>query len=419
VGRRTHALLAAYALFCFCFLGWAQLATLDIVSLAAGEVIPSTRVKRIQHLEGGIVREILVREGDQVRRGQPLVTLERTMQGSSVEEIRVRIAGLEADEARLVAEAEGFETPRFPPGLERDFPDVVGSAVKLFEASRERLENEAAAKREEIVQLANDVDKTTASLTNNRKAYELIQKELAISESLLKDELTSELQHLRLQRAATKLRSSIQEDEAALGRARAALDEGRRNLEHVGNRFREQARDELMRTRRDLGEFRERLKKYADTLKRTTVRAPEGGVVKALYALAPGEVVKPGETIMILVPTQDLLVIEAHLPLQEVGFVHAGQGATIRLASPDARRYGELRGKVTAVSPDAFTDEQGRAYYTIRLATERAFFEKDGNRYDLYPGMTVLAYVHTGMRTVLEYILSPYFLDSPGHLGAS
>ncbi|MBG0777260.1 MAG: HlyD family type I secretion periplasmic adaptor subunit [Desulfovibrionaceae bacterium] len=395
-------LLAMTALFCV----WAWYGEIDVVSTVDGEVVPSGKVKPVDHLEGGIVREILVREGDTVRRDQPLVVLEETIQGSSLQEVQVRMDSLAVEAARLEAEAEG-RAPEFPPDVAERRPDLVTQAMKLYGVRQSRLRNELAGQRADIEARTKDIEKISARLSNSRDALTLLEKELAISVELRKENLTTEVKHLQLLREAANLRGRIGEDQAALARARAALQEGREKLTRLTSVFGEDARDEHKKVVQELDEFRQRERKYSDSLERTVIRSPVDGVVKALAVASPGEVVKPGGTLLEVVPSDERLVIQAHLPIQDIGYVQKGQRAIVKLPTRDARRFGQLDGVVDNISPDTFTNEQGRTYYAVRIVTTKDVFEGRGATYRLYPGMKLLAYIHTGKRTVWESVFSP------------
>lgn len=203
--------------------------------------------------------------------------------------------------------------------------------------------------------------------------------------------------------------SRIEEDKAALSRARSAEAEAGEKVDLIRNGFLEEVQEDLRRARRELLEFNQRLRKMSDSLDRTVVRSPADGIVKSLYVTGEGEVVRPGMTILDIVPVGDKLVIEAHLPLGDVGYVQAGQPAIIRLATGDARMFGSLDGVVRRISPDAITRNEEGTYYRVLVETGSDRFEKQGRRYQLYPGMRVMVGIKTGQRTVLEYLLYPYF----------
>ncbi len=390
------------------FLLWSAVGPLDIVSTAGGQVAPSTQVKSVQHLEGGIVQEINVRDGDTVREGQPLVVLEPTAQGSTVEELEVRINGLIAEVARLEAEAEGRPEPAFPADLAARNPELVRQSLELFKARRQRLATDMSAQRENIVQAEQAIRETRAQLEANRKALGHIREQLKISDQLLAEGLTPRTKHLALMREESMVTGKVEQDQATLPKAESSLVEARERLKKIEQSFRAEAGEDLNKKRRDLEEFSQRLRKYADTLTRTVIRSPVDGVVKKVHVATVGGVVRAGDSVVEIVPSEDRLIIEAHLPISDVGYVQAGQKAMITLASRDAGRYGRIHGTVVHVSPDAFADERGRTFYAVRIETTEDSFSRGNFRYRLTPGMQVIAYIHTGERTVLEYLLDPF-----------
>lgn len=392
----------------FFFLAWAAVAKLDVVSTASGQVIPSSKVKSVQHLEGGIILEIKVREGDSVTAGQPLVVLEKTVQGASVEELGVRINALKAEVARLEALATGKAKPAFPEGLEKTHPELVRETMDFFNSSVLRLENDMAGQRENIVQRKQDISEIQARLRNTSKSLKLVRDQIRLSAELLKDNLTTEFQHLAFLREESSLLNKIEQDRAALPRARSSLAEARRKLDGIETEFREKAKKDLLDSRQELEEFSQRMRKFKDSLQRTIIRSPVDGVVKRLHFVTIGGVVRAGDTIVDVVPSSDRLVVEAHLPISDIGYVQVGQDAVVKLASADAARFGKLEGEVVHVSPDTFVTPEGATYYSVRIETAGDSFSHGDFDYKLIPGMLVVAYIHTGRRTVLEYILDPF-----------
>jgi adhesin transport system membrane fusion protein len=459
--RNTKVFFYLCAGFCISFFVWASFSPLDIVSDAVGEVIPSSRVKRIQHLEGGIVRKIVVREGDLVEVGQPLIELETTASDSTVEELNVRVSSLTAEITRLEAESHWFDvggdeaaqaeaadtnatwpegsgveplaTPAvdkadapevagmglrldpfsveiaFPEQLLRDAPGMADQARQLYEARRERFVNDLNAQREKIKQREQDVQEIFVRIRNQKQNLVYVREQIAISEELLKDKLTTRYKHLGFLKEESNLVSRIQEDDAALARARSALVAARDSLDQIFNSFHEEVQETLRKSRRELLEFSQRLRKMSDSLDRTVIRSPANGIVKSIYIMGEGEVVQPGMTVLDIVPAGDKLIIEAHLALGDIGYVQVGQSATVKLATGDARMFGHLEGTVSTISPDAITKEDVGTYYKVLVETENDRFEKDGRRYQLYPGMRVLVGIKTGERTVMEYLVYPYF----------
>lgn len=407
-GASTHVFMFLCSMLCIAFGAWAWFGKLDIVSMADGKVVPSSKVKSIQHLEGGIVREILVREGDSVTSGQPLMILEETASGSEVDEVRVRIHTLQADVARLRAAAGETQKPEFPQELLQHNPDLVRQTRDLYDAQIRKRDSERTGKTEIIQQRTQDISVLETRIRSSIESLELLDKQVEISKSLLADNLTTEYKHLSFLREATALRSKIDEDKAALRKARSALKEAQEELEKIDHTFRETHREKLKESRRELDQLLERVKKFSDSFQRTTIRSPVDGIVKTLYVVTREGVVKPGMTVMDIVPASDRLVVESRLPVRDIGYVQPGQKAMVKLASRDAFRFGNLEGTVVHVSPDAYLTEQGPSFYTVRIETERDYFEKDNLQYKLYPGVQVLTYIHTGWRTVFEYLMDPF-----------
>ena len=436
VDKTTKVLFYLCAGFCISFFVWAAVSPLDIVSDAIGEVIPSSRVKRIQHLEGGIVRKINVREGDTVEVGQPLIELEATASDSTVEELNVRTSSLITEIERLEAESRWFDDPKavtdenkddkseapltlyvdpysvelvFPQEVLSKSPDLALHARELYQTRRDRLVNDINAQREKIKQRTQDVKEISARIRNQRKNLTYVREQVEISEELLKDKLTSRYKHLSFLKEESSLVSRIEEDKAALARSKSMLTAANERLDQIYNTFHEEVQESLRKSRRELLEFSQRLRKMSDSLNRTVIRSPANGIVKSIYIRGEGEVVQPGMTILDIVPAGDKLVIEAHLALGDIGYVQPGQPATVKLATGDARMFGNLDGIVTHISPDAITKPEEGTFYRVLVETEIDRFERDGRRYQLYPGMRVLVGIKTGERTVMEYLLYPYF----------
>jgi len=404
----THLFLLLCVIACVAFGLWAWKSSLAVVSVAEGEVVPASQVKTIQHLEGGIVREIKVREGDRVKTGQSMIVLESTASGADVGELRTRIVGLQIEIARLEAAASNADQPEFPVKLVKSHPRLIGEATQLFASRKHRLNDEFASQQAIIAQRQQDMQEITARIRNLRNSLKLQKEQIGISEDLLKEQLSNRYKHLDLLKEATRLSGAIEQDKVALQRAGSALKQASANRDGIRSKFAEDARSKLDTARRQLEEFTPRPSKFEDSLKRTVLRSPVDGVVKTLHVVTIGGVVRAGDPVIDVVQEGDRLIIEAKLKTQDIGYVRAEQSARITLASSDAMRFDNLEGKVLAVSPDTITGQDGQPYYKVRIETARNHFRRGANRYDLFPGMQVLASIHTGERTVMEYILDPF-----------
>ena len=388
---------------------WAFFGRLAMVSNAVGQVVPRTRVKAVQHLEGGIIADILVEEGEHVVKDQALVRLDPVKTSSELDELSARLVGLQIDIHRLSAELEGAEKIDLPPALVARAPQLAISAQALFESRKRRLANDLYIQKSLIEQRQQRLRELEIGTANSRKALELISAQVDISDNLMKKELTNRLQHLELLRQQQALRGQLEADQAAMPRIEAALRESQEQLKLIRETFLGEARQEFVEVERSNDELSQRLLKYRYAKERIVLRSPVDGIVKTLAVATSGGVIQPGQTVVEIVPLGVELVIEARLPLQDIGYVHPGQSVRVTLNSPIARDYGHIDGTVDAISPDASVDEEGRAFYRVRVITTSSRFEMGGHAYQLYPGMEVLCSILVGTRTVAEYLLGPWF----------
>lgn len=412
ISRQTHLFLFTLIGAVVAFSVWAVVGRLDVVSFAVGDVVPSSQVKTVQHLEGGIVAAIMVREGDRVKAGQPLVAMESTSSGADVEELKVRMASLTADVARLEAEVSGGDIA-FPDGFVDANVGLARQTRALFSSRRVQFENDMASQTALMNQRLRESDEIKARLANTREKLKLLQEQVAISIELLKDDLTNRMLHLNLLKEVANLDGMISEDKAALNRLASAYEQERLNKDGIEGRFRIEARQALDEKRRSLEEFTNRMRKFADSFKRSTLVSPVEGVVMNLHVVTEGGVIQPGDAVVDIVPVGDAMVVEAKLAPQDVGYVHPGQIARIRLASADGSRFNPLEGTVSHVSPDTVETRDGTTFYKVRIKTQNDYFENDGQRYQMVPGVQVMCSIVTGTRSVMEYIASP-FLGSFG-----
>jgi membrane fusion protein, adhesin transport system len=407
LSRLSHLLFVLVVLMCTGFVSWAYYGELDIVSVADGQVIPTGKIRHIQHFEGGIIQLINIREGDEVTAGQPLIELEQIRSGASLEEIQMRINALTIDIIRYTAMIKDQPQLTFPQDIEQSHPRLVKDAKNLFSAHKdsvqskiEKLNNIVDQKKQRIKTIASD-------LKNKQQRLPLLEEQLALSEELLSDNLTTRYKHLEIMRHAKEIEGSIQNNMSALIEAEHALKETQANLKEVVYSFKEEATEQLKKATQELNEFTVRMKKFEDTLHKTVIRSPINGVVKKLYLVTIGGVIKPGDTIAAIVPSEERLIVEAHLPISDIGYVQKNQPVFLQLPTADARKYGKLPGKVVNISPDTFTDQNRRTFYNILIESEHNHFQSGDQKHKLYPGMKLTAFIHIGNRTVLEYLLDP------------
>ena len=410
-GPLTHLLFLLCIVLSGSFVYWATVAKLDIVSVAPGRVVPSGRIKEVQHLEGGIIEEIRVEEGDTVTEGDTLLVLQGVSSDATVAELDVRIAALRIDLLRLEAMSKSEDSFEIAAELKQNYPDLVEQSSQLLKVKRERYEAGLAAQDENIAQRKRDIEQIKERIAGNSESLNLLRKQIAISEKLIEDKLTTEYEHLQFLREESQLKTALLEDKSNQAKAKSALREAEDNKRHYNNSYWVEIQEERRKAQQQLNEFSHRMKKFSDNLSRTSIKAPVDGIVKTLYVDTRGGVIAPGRTIMDIVPTGDSLVVEAQLSIEDITSVKPGQDAVVKLASRNARRVGKISGQVVHISPDALATDQGLTYYATRIKTDKDYFIWGEERYQLIPGMGVAVFIHTGKRTVLEYLLDP-FIDS-------
>ena len=382
---------------------WASIAEIDEVVRGQGKVIPAQKTQLVQSLDGGTVREILVKEGDRVERGDLLVTIDPTRSMSNLRENQVKRQALRAEVARL--EALTSEEPlTFPPELEREAPEVVAQERQLYQSSRRELEEQLSIHRQKLEQRRQDLREAQAARTQHARALNLVRRELRVTRPLLNSGAVSEIDIIRLEREEANSLGEMSRAEAAITRAESAIEEATGRIEEVRlntfNRWRTELADASARLDA-LGEAQVGL---VDKVEQTRVRAPMAGVVQRLFVNTTGGVVGPGREILEITPSDDRLLIEARINPRDIAFLRPGLPAKVKFSAYDFTQYGGLDATLTHISSDTITDEDGNTFYLVRLETREAGFSPE---HPILPGMMAEVDVLTGKKTVMEYLLKP------------
>lgn len=405
--RASQAMAFAVIAFVAALGGWSYFAKLDRVTSAEGEVVPSAQVQTIETLEGGIVSDILVEEGQLVTHGQPIMELEAVADDADIGELSVRLAALTMNVSRLDAELRGAESFEAPESIARNNRDIAKQAEALFRSRKVRRELDIKAQEHVVRQREQAIVEIDTQIKTTSRQIGIVREQVKISEGLLSEELTNRMLHLDIVSSLAQLEAAFAQAKAGKRTAEAALDEARTQMELIVSTYEEEARSELEAVTQELRELGNRMGKLQNTRDRRVLRSPMDGTVKALSTFSRGAVVGPGEVVAEVVPKDDAFIIEALLSVSEIGFVQPGMEARVRLATQDAFRFGALTATIQSVSPDSFTNDDGRAFYKMRLSTREKAFPGDKQDYELVPGVQVNASVLLGKRTVLEYLAEP------------
>ncbi|MEC5127655.1 HlyD family type I secretion periplasmic adaptor subunit [Verrucomicrobiales bacterium BCK34] len=365
--RGANFLLVAVAASIISLVVWANYAQLDEVTKGQGKVIPSSSIQTVQNLEGGIVSEILISEGDRVSKGDILVRLDDTLRNSSYRENLSKAQAFEAELARLVAEGKGYDEILFPENISEKRPDLVAREISLFNKRRaERVEQQEIFLR----------------------SLKLASEELTMTIPLVQKRIVSKVEQLRLEREVNEIEGKLQE---LLGG------------------FQQESMERYNAIKAELEGLNEAIHGRQDTVDRALVRSPVEGVVNKLYVATIGGVIQGGEPIADIVPDDDSLLIEAKIRPQDIAFLRPDQEATLKFTAYDFSLYGGLKGKLEHISADTIEDEIDKEhYYMIKVRNENGKLIKDGEELPVIPGMVVEVDILTGQRTVLQYLTKPF-----------
>ncbi len=385
---------------------WANFATLDEVAIATGEVVPAGRIKVVQHLEGGIIQEIYVTEGDTVRAGQTLLQLDLASGGTNQEELLVRLDSERLVKARLEAEADGTDLT-FPEEVASRRPAIVAAQRQAFDARQRELSSTLQVMREQVKQRELEVEELTARARAVESNFNLASERFKMSKSLLSEGLTARMEHLELEAEVENLQGEMGSLKPAMPKAQAAVEEARQRLQEAESRFRREAQDQLGKIEENIARIGELLSDATEQGIRAEIKSSIDGVVKNMRYNSIGNVVQPGEPIMELVPTGDQLVVEAKLNPVDRGYVTEGQDATVKISTYDFTRYGGLEGSVIRVAPDSSTDENGAPYFRVVVQTDKNFLGVVEGDLPITPGMQATVDIHTGEKSVMDYLVKP------------
>ena len=383
---------------------WAWVAEFDEVVIAQGEVVPRGQVKTVQHLEGGIIDDLLVVEGDRVTVGDPLILLDPTRVGATVEALRAELDGLQLRRARLIGETRG-EEPDYPRAAGERLPAVLAAERRSHADRQAQLASSLAVVREQIRQRDLEVRETEALLEGLRETLEVNRERLELSASLLVDDLTPRMEHLQIEERVEELKSGVAQTEAALPRASAALAEAQEREREAGHDFRRLASEQLAETEVEIASRQEMLVAARDQAQRSAILAPIDGVVQNMRHHTVGGVIRPGEPIMDLVPANDRLLIEAQVDPRDIGHIETGMRATVKITAYDFIRYGGLDATVVRVAADANRDDTGWHYFRVAVETDRTALGDAA--LPIIPGMLATVDIHTGTRRVSSYLAGP------------
>lgn len=412
-GLRSTVLLGGILVLLFFggLMGWAAFAPLGSAAIASGTVMVDSNRRTIKHLEGGIVGEILVRDGDSVSVGQTLIRLDDTQAKANEDLLRGRLISALTLRARLEAERDGSGFVYSPdevisaPG--KDLRDMMDAQMRIFAARRESIEGQSAILEQQTRQFDEEIAGLRSEIASQTRQLQLIDQEIADLSGLVAKGLAQKPRLLALQREQAEIEGRRSQNRAAIARAEQSIGEARLRITELRTGMTSEVVQELREVQAEIYDINERMRAAEDVMRRTDIVSPIDGVVVGLAVHTRGGVIAPGEPLLDIVPRDDRLIVEAKIDPSDIDVVHAGLEAQVRLTSFKQRNLAPLDGRVTKVSADSFADERsGLSYYLARIEITSDIAEALGGA-ELYPGMPAEVMISTGERTALDYFLKP------------
>jgi adhesin transport system membrane fusion protein len=388
------------------FLVWASVTEIDELARGEGKVIPSGKTQIIQNLEGGIIKEILVQEGDPVKKGDILIRISNRESFSSLEEAQTTYNELYARSLRLRNEARN-KPFKIDPKADANLKAYLQNELELYRTNQKQLTNRIDIYRAQSKQKSSELEEARHRLTALKESYRLLKREIEIKEPLVRQGIESEVDFLKLKREATALLGDYRSTEASLPRLRNAIVEIKNKIIEEQLNYQKNAQLEYTKLVAELERTRSMQHSFKDQVVRTEVRSPVNGTIKQVFVNTIGGVIRPGMDLLEIVPTDETLLIEAKVTPSDIAFIHPDQRATIRFTAYDYSIYGSLEGHVTHISADSIVDEEGESYYLIKVRADTSYLTRNGKKYYIIPGMIAGVDIFTGQKTVLDYLVKP------------
>lgn len=382
---------------------WASIAELDEVTRGQARVVPSTQLQVIQSFDGGVVTDILVREGDLVQPGQTLVRIDPVRFEATLRESQAELLSLTATAARLNALIDDVPL-ELPPQIQQDAPELAMRESRLYQSVRDELTERKLSANERLNQRSEELSEARARRSQLVRRLESVRNELAINRTLIASRAVAEVDILRLEREVSSLEGDLDQVDAQIRRLTSAQSEAELAVNELESNARLEWQRTLAETENRLASVQEQLAGRADRVRLTEILAPVRGIVQRLHVSTRGGVIQPGREVLDLVPIDDQLIVEARIAPQDIAFLRLGQPAVVKMSAYDFNIFGGFPGEVVHISADSILQDNGDSFYLVRIEIERT---ERTQELEILPGMTAQVDILTGKRTVLDYLLKP------------
>lgn len=403
----TRLMLWISAIVIIWLIAWAYYAEIDALTRGQGKIIPSHQIQVIQNLEGGIIGDILVQEGDTVKKGDILVKIDDTGFVSNFAESQLRYDELQAKTIRLLAESTAKDF-KVSDTIRKKSPLLIKHEESLYNSNKKQLENNILIYNRRLEQKRSELKEAKAKLAQLQNNFSLMSQEVELNRPLVAKGLVSEVEFLQLRRQHSTIKGEMKAIKLSIPRLYSIIEEQKNNITEVKLRFKNEAKEAFNEARAEMSRIESSNIARADKVKRTFVRSPVDGTIKQLLVNTLGGVVRPGMDIIEIVPSQDNLLVEAKIRPADIAFLYPGQRAIVKFSAYDFAIYGSLKGTLTHISAGTIIDEiDKQSYYQVRIKTDKNFLGNEDTKLKVIVGMTADVDIITGKKTVLDYILKP------------
>jgi len=404
--KKLRIVMFFWVIAIFLLITWAYFAQIDEIARGDGEIIPSGENQMIQNLEGGIVEEILVREGEEVVKGQILIRIDNKKSQSSFSSNAILADALEAKILRLKAESNG-ENFEVSDELTKRIPELVANERSLFDTNKLQFSSKLNALKAQLTQKRQELSEAYSQKKHLNTSLGMINKEVRMTKPMVARGVSSKVDFLKLQREANQASERYSAVSLSIPRLNAAVREVKSTITESKLLFKNEAKLQLNEAIAELRGILVNSTALKDQVTRTLVRSPMNGIVQKMFVHTVGGVIRPGADIVEVVPSDQTLLVEVKIKPSDIAFIYFNQKAIVKFSAYDFSIYGGLDGKVVLISADTIKDEKDNTFYTVRIKTNKNFLGSEKKPLKIIPGMTVNVDIITGQKSVLDYILKP------------
>lgn len=405
---KAHLVQTIILIFFIIFIFWSSQAELHEVTKAAGKIVESTHIQNINTLEGGIVREILVRENQIVQPGQLLARLDKTVAKAKydqdIQSYYRYLATLERIQAQL------HKSPHFIPSQEivTNAPGFASQENERFQSNMKQKQTDITIAKQDFLMKKQELKETKAELEDAQEQYAYAIQQQRIIQPLANKMIYSKMDYLKLMRDLSDQRTQLYRKKASLKRLETAVQQSKKKLEQVTSRYHNEELQDFRDAQNKLMEMKANLVVDRDRIMRTDIRSPVRGTIRDLKMRTIGSTLQPAEPLLDIVPLNDTLIVEVQVSPTDIGFIHIGMDALVKVTAYDFGSYGGLDAVIEAISPDTVTDKKEQTYFRVLLRTKSNTLIKNGKFYTIMPGMQVEANILTGSKSILKYLMKPF-----------